>query len=55
MALRKFNAKKYQIAKLNRRNELSSKRFVEPIITTAPASPVVKPTTPKLRASKSTK
>jgi hypothetical protein len=53
--LRKFNAKKYQIAKLSKREEIGSK----PILTTAPVEPVAKAPAvtkaPKLRAKKSTK
>lgn len=53
--LRKFNAKKYQIAKLPRKEEIGSKRcgFI-PLPKPEPVVPVVKQKAPKLRA-KSTK
>tara|TARA_S200002703_G_C3784962_1_gene241968 strand:- start:218 stop:388 length:171 start_codon:yes stop_codon:yes gene_type:complete len=56
MALRKFNGKKYQIAKRTRRGEVCSKPIVElPVeIKTVTEVPVVKPA-PKKRAKKSTK
>ena len=60
MALRKFNAKKYQIAKLPRREEVCSKPIVKPAPVIAPVAEVPavkkpkKAAAPKLRA-KSTK
>lgn len=58
MALRKFNAKKYNIAKLPRKEEIGSKRCgYTPLPKPEPVVPVAKPKkapTPKLRA-KSTK
>ena len=64
MALRKFNAKKYNIAKLPRKEEIGSKRCgftplpkPEPVTPVAKV-PVVKPKkapTPKLRAKSDTK
>ena len=47
MASRKFNAKKYQVKRLSRRDELSSKR---PKSAPVVKAPVVKAPTPKLRA-----
>lgn len=57
MASRKFNAKKYQVKRLSRRDELSSKTRCgytplpkpEPVAPVVKA-PVVKAPTPKLRA-----
>ncbi len=58
MALRKFNAKKYNISKLPRKEEIGSKRCgYTPLPKPEPVVPVAKPKkapTPKLRA-KSTK
>ena len=57
MSLRKFNAKKYLIAKLKRREEVCSKPLPKPapVVTPVAEVPVVKPKAPKLRAKKSTK
>ena len=61
MALRKFNAKKYNISKLPRKEEIGSKRCgytplpkPAPVVTPVAEVPVVTPKAPKLRA-KSTK
>ena len=59
MALRKFNAKKYHVAKLPRKEEVCSKPLPKPAPVVKPVAevPVVKPkkaAAPKLRA-KSTK
>jgi len=61
MALRKFNAKKYNIAKLTRKEEIGSKPIrcgFTPLPKPEPVVPVAKPKkapTPKVRAKKSTK
>ena len=53
--LRKFNAKKYQIAKLSRKEEIGSKRCgFTPLPKPEPVVPAVTKA-PKLRAKKSTK